>query len=101
MKHNVFVYAAPWCHCTIIEAEFLREEALREIATDHPLGGALFEVMARTSTDELLLCLENSPFDYATLQLTWSGEPEKRDKPFCDLWISHEEWVERCMRRAS
>ncbi|RMF38929.1 MAG: hypothetical protein D6754_06400 [Alphaproteobacteria bacterium] len=52
-------------------------EILRELSPDHPLRGLQLEAIARyRGSDDVLFRVEDGPFEYVIVHLTWSQERE-------------------------
>jgi len=67
----------PWTKVSEIDALKYEDEYAVEIEKGHPLYGVPVRAIGwRNDTGEVLFSLLRHLCDYATVKLTWSGEPE-------------------------
>jgi hypothetical protein len=82
----------PWQGPDTTSAQSLLEEAVIEIAEEHPLNGRLRMLLARTSaSDHALFELDDGKV--AKVHLTWSRKPERLPWPSHTIFSNVEEWA--------
>ena len=83
----------PWIGISETDAEKYEDEYAVEIEKGHPLYGVPVRAVGRRDdTGEILFCLLRHLCDYASVKLTWSGQPENdKDCPECVIFVDEDD----------